>query len=198
MKQAPSTDPGRLRRPIAAVLLVISAFALQRSATLVWARAEGSDGSLLTLSPVGLSRIARDTPSPASTDCRWWPRWDKQGLCVVQRGGEAAFGRLRSGYPLIQVALWLSVAGLFLVTLRVPRPAALRAAVCWGASLLSAAATHVVRLESPAALAALQGLHLDFRSIGFTLACLAAVTSLIAGVLEFTGSRTPAGERPPR
>ena len=195
MSPAPVPPPssptsGFLRvHAVAAVLLVLAAFALQRSATSPWARATASDGARLVLTPVGLSRIQ---PGTQSVDCRWWPRWDKQALCTVAPGGERALSRLRAAAPLLQGGMWLAIGALFLIVLRVPKSPGVRGAVAWGATALVMAAIVLVMRSPRSALSALRDVPLELGAMGAVLAWAALILTFVAGLLELTRSRASA------
>jgi len=179
---------GTLRvRAAVAILLILSAFALQRSATSPWARASAADGARLILTPVGLSRVQPGTPS---IDCRWWPRWDKQALCTVAPGGDGALRRLRAAAPLLQGSMWLAIGALFLVVLKVPKSPAFRGAVAWAATALVMVAIVLVMRAPRVALAALRDVPLQLGAIGAVLAWTALILTFVAGLLELTRDST--------
>lgn len=158
--------------------MVVCAILLQRAATGEWGTTPEVNGSHVLVSPVGVSVVAGTT----STDCRWWPVHGDPQLCGATAGAESAFARIRTTYPLLQIALWLSIVALFLVVLRVGHRALAPIAtllVC----LCSLAAVSFMVFESATTLAALAGKTVQFTQLGALAAYGALVTSAISTVL---------------
>jgi hypothetical protein len=169
-------------RVLAGVLLALAAFALQQSATRAWGRGVAADGSALVVTPVGLSRRA---PGDArAADCRWWPRYGDPALCAAAPGGEGAHDRLRLAYPALLVALWLSVATLFLVVLRLPRPRWVRVSLSLLVAVLVGAGAVLLVSGATTGLAALRDAAVHFTAPGVWLAAAAAIAAAGAAVLE--------------
>ncbi len=178
----------KLARPIAALLIALAAFFLQRGATLGWGTAVTPDAAMFRLSPIGMERIAAVDPVNATVSCRWWPKGGDEALCTVAAGGEDAATRLRLAYPALTVALWVAVTALFLQVLRLPRSPMTRAAITWVVGILATAAILLLATNAPRALAVLAGARLRFGEVGFTLVAAAAVCAGVSGTLELLGS----------
>lgn len=182
----------RSRRGLGALAIFLTAIALQQATTRPWGVAAGPDGSRYELSIVGLSRIAAGSTA-SRTDCRWWPAYGDASLCGARAGGEDAYRRLRLAYPLLQVAMWVAVAGLLLQTLRVPRQRVLQAAVPATASALSAAGILVTMRGAREGLGALAGVAMRFDAPGFAMAVAAVALSALSAVLAMAaGPRSDA------
>ncbi|MEP7345756.1 MAG: hypothetical protein ABI877_10830, partial [Gemmatimonadaceae bacterium] len=143
------------RRSVSALLLILSAGALQRSATTRWGGVTDRAGSRIEVLPIGITRTA---PDGQREICRWWPVSGEVSLCRLAEGTDAAraFGRLRMGYPLLQVGFWAAMIALFLVVLRVPRRRSVRTVSALIAGACALAAILCV-LAAPDALAILAG-----------------------------------------
>lgn len=169
------------RRAIAAVLLVVAAFALQRAATSPWATFSTPDGATVQLTASG---VARHTPSGV-TDCRWWPTHGNTVLCGAS-SNEGSFGRVRWAYPLLFVALWAAIGCLFLVFLRVPRRRGVRTGLTAVTALAVLIAVLVMWYDAPRGLAALEGTSLSRWHIGAWLGWLGALTLGVSAALQAT------------
>ncbi len=178
----------KLARPIAALLIALAAFFLQRGATLGWGTAVTPDAAVFRFSPIGMERIASVDATGGTASCRWWPKGGDERLCAVATGGEGAARRLRLAYPALTVALWVAVAALFLQVLRLPRSPMARAAITWVVGILATAAIMLLATNAPRALVALAGARLRFGAVGFTLVAAAAVCAGVSGTLELLGS----------
>src|SRR5690606_31800326 len=152
----------RLRRVpsrLGMLFIALAAFAIQRGATSPWAWSPSSDGGRVEITPVGVTQRAGD--GTIARDCRWWPTHGDAALCAPGSGGEKAIARLRAVYPLLSVALWVAVAGLFVQVLQVPRPALARAALTWIVPALCLAAIVWFATSARPALAILEDLPLN-------------------------------------
>jgi hypothetical protein len=172
----------RGRRIASAVAIFLTAIALQRACTLPWGRAAAPDGTTYELTAVGLSRLA-SPPGVVRSDCRWWPRYGDATLCRAAPDGAVAHARLRFAYPLLQVALWLSVASVFLQALRVPRQRPLQVAVPLAACILSGGAIAVMSRGARTGLAALADAPPALGGAGHTFAIAAVVLSALSAAL---------------
>jgi hypothetical protein len=106
------------RRVVGAVTMLVAALAVQRASTAPWGRVRAPDGSILLVSPIGVTRAA--TADAPEQRCRWWPEGGERALCAAPAGAGRARARLRLAYPLLQLALWGAVGSLFLQVLRRP------------------------------------------------------------------------------
>jgi len=172
---------GSRARAIAAALTALAAILYQRAATTAWGHAE-VNGVPVTLSAVGLSR------DPGS-DCRWWPAYGDGTLCGVRSGGEASMQQLKAAYPTLQAALWVAIIALFLISLRIPASAAVRAGICALAGALGGAGAYLVLAIAPRALAVFSASRLSADGAGVFLAGAASLSCLLAALLELSGSR---------
>jgi hypothetical protein len=86
--------------------------------------------------------------------------------------------------------MWLAIAALFLVVLKVPRSPGVRGAVAWGATALVMAAIVVVMRSPRDALATLRDVPLQLGAIGAILAWSALLLTFLAGLLELTRARS--------
>jgi hypothetical protein len=165
------------------VAIFLTAVALQRACTLPWGHGTAADRTPYELSVVGLSRLPTDNGSPR-VDCRWWPRYGDAALCSAPTTGAPAHASLRLAYPLLQVALWLSVASLLLQALRVPRHRLVQGALpALVAGLTTTAVVYMVR-GAEDGLAALDGVAISFSDAGAIFAVgAAALSALSAGIL---------------
>lgn len=174
----------QLRRVASAIAMFLSALALQWAATTPWAEGSATDGTRYRVSPIGIAHVVTPTvPNAKTIDCRWWPKVGTPSLCAVADGGERAYRRLRLAYPGLQVALWLSVAALFLQALRIPRSAGAHVAIACVLLVLIASVVVVVRTAPSAALSVLQGVTLAYHSLGYVLASGAAALALLSIIL---------------
>lgn len=178
-------DRVRRRGGLGLLAMAIAAVALQRASTAPWGTAEESaTGAHYVISAVGLSRTEPGRPLP--TDCRWWPRYGDATLCATTSGAARAATQLRRGYPLLQVALWLSVASLLLQALRVPRQRLLQAAPPAIVAALASAAFLAITSGAPASLRALAGTVPHFTGIGALLALAGIGAALVGCVVVLT------------
>jgi len=177
-------SPARNRTGIAMLCLAVAAIALQRGATRPWLASSATDGAAISASPIGLVRVEADG---GVTECRWWPRLGDEGLCTVL--DEAAMATVRRAYPLVIVALWTSVAGLFLAVLAVPRQWPwLPAVVAAGASALIVTAIWSLG-HAPRALSVLASAPPWFSGGGIMAVGMAAVLTTFAAVLLLDARR---------
>lgn len=176
--------PGaRMRTGIAMLCLALSAIALQRGATMPWLSATTADGAALSVSPIGLIRA----DAGGVTECRWWPRLGDETLCEV--AAEGTMAAVRRSYPLVFVALWTAIGGLFLAALAVPRSLPwLPAVVAAGASMMTVGAIWSLSL-APQALAALSGVTAHFAGGGIMAVGAAAVMTTLASLLLLDARR---------
>ncbi|MFN8667797.1 MAG: hypothetical protein U0164_11525 [Gemmatimonadaceae bacterium] len=183
----------RGRRLASAVAIFLTAVALQRACTQPWGRAAAPDGTTYELSAVGLSRLGRSV-TMARTDCRWWPRYGDPALCAPAANGAAAFSGIRRAYPMLQVALWLSVLALFLQALRVPRNRWVQAIVPAAACALSWSAILALSRGASNGLAALADAPLHLSRQGYFGAVAAVALSALSTILvvESFDERAPA------
>ncbi|MCC6928445.1 MAG: hypothetical protein IT359_05565 [Gemmatimonadaceae bacterium] len=160
----------------------LAAVALQRASTQPWGRAAAPDGTTYELSAVGLSRLGRSA-TDTRTDCRWWPRYGDPALCAPAPGSSAAFAGIRRAYPMLQVALWLSVLALFLQALRVPRNRFAQAIVPAASGALAWSAIQALSRGASHGLAALADAPLHLSLQGYLGAVAAIVLSALSTVL---------------
>jgi hypothetical protein len=174
-----------VKRALAALFMGVTAFCIQRGATLAWGRALAPNGTRYKVSPIGLARVLTPArPVSLEVGCRWWPRGaGDASLCAVAPNGTSAFRRLRAAYPTLMVALWLSVIALFLQVLRVPRPLLARVAVTLAVAVLTATAVVLVTSSAEHALVVLDRLDVRYGSWGFSLVLSAFVSSALSGIL---------------
>ena len=189
------------RRVLSAIAMFIAALSLQRACTMAWGGASLRDGSRFIFSVVGLSRFrpasiahttTKEVPVVVATsrmDCRWWPKYGDTALCAARDGRETARARLRLAYPLLQMALWLSIASLLLQVLRVPpqwRIQSVPPAIVFG---LTVAGIVLGRRGVGEGLAALDGVALRFDALGYRFAVVAACMGLASSLLLVERSR---------
>ena len=183
--------------------MFVAAISLQRACTLAWGRAASRDGARFVFSVIGLSRLSpasntavQSTPglsamaTASRVDCRWWPKYGDTSLCSARTGGETARARLRLAYPLLQVALWLSIASLLLQVLRVPplwQVQSAAPAVVFG---LTVAGIVLAKRGAGEGLAALEGLALNFDAPGYRFAVAAACMGLASALLLVERARS--------
>jgi hypothetical protein len=178
----------RLLEGAALLLLAVSAILFQRSATASVGGA--ADGHHLQVSPIdGIADFGLGTTGTAPTECRWWPKLGNEDLCAVAPDGAAWMAWLRRAYPLAVIALWTSVAALFLNALRIPRQApAIGVAVTMLLPALAILALWSVASGAKRALVVLAGLTLEPVS-GFLIMVAATVFTATAGLLLVVSRR---------
>lgn len=169
--------------------IVLAAFAIQRAATGSWGVTSAADGSRVMVSVVGLTRLtAPGVIGGEAVACRWWPPSRPPSaeatLCAAATDAAPAYRALRSAYPLLTMALWLAVATLFLMTLRLPRPPAVRVAGAWIVAGMTGLAIQRMMSNAGPALDAISQGSVRFSQSGFYLAVAAVVLSLLAGWLH--------------
>ena len=165
-------------------MIAAAAILFQRSATTPWAEARAADGRHLLVSPIGLVDFGLGTSGTAPRECRWWPKLGDEELCAVADNGESHMARLRRAYPLVVVAMWLSVLALFLNALRIPRFApAIGIAVTMVVPVVGIAALWSVASSANAAIAILAGADVRVAPSGFSSVFGAALCMALAGGL---------------
>ncbi|MFN8571100.1 MAG: hypothetical protein U0132_03520 [Gemmatimonadaceae bacterium] len=169
------------RRVIAAVLLVVAAFALQRAATGPWGTATAADGAHLQLTVSGLSRLS----AGAVTDCRWWPAHGDATLCGPS-ALMSSYGRVKWAYPLLFVALWASIGCLFLVFLNVPRARWVRAVLTALTGTATLVAVLVMWRDAPQGLLVLQTATDRVLGLGAWLASVGTLSLWVSAGLQAT------------
>ncbi|MEP7383321.1 MAG: hypothetical protein ABI910_16650 [Gemmatimonadota bacterium] len=173
------------RRILSAVAIFLAAVALLQACTVDWGRASASSGPRYEFSAVGLSRFD-GTPDRPRTDCRWWPTYGDAALCGPSANDPPAYRSLLRAYPLLQVALWLSVISLLLQALRVPRGRVLQAfGPAAVAGLTTGAVVSIVRGVRHG-LATLSGVEVVFDGSGYRFAVAAALLSAVSALLLLT------------
>lgn len=169
------------RRIVSAIAMFLCALSLQWAATAPWGEAAAADGTRYRISPIGIAHVvAPNEPSTPTIDCRWWPKVGTQSLCAVVTGYENAYKRLRLVYPGVQVALWMSVAAIFLQALRIPKSRTPHVVFTLVLLAIIVAVIATLRTAPGQALDVLQGIELRFSSLGFLLGSAAAALSLLS------------------
>jgi hypothetical protein len=199
-----NSTPGNSRAPrllegIALLLIAVSAILFQRSATASWAEARVADGRRLQVSPIGLVDFGLGTSGTPATECRWWPKLGDEALCSVSDNGEPSMARLRRAYPLVVVAMWMSVLALFLNALRIPRSApAIGIVVTMVVPVVGIVALWSVASSANAALAVLAGAEVRVAPAGFASVFAAALCMAVAcGLLVASGAWRAAHRKKP-
>ncbi len=176
-----TTPQGRNRRTgtgIALLLLGVAAIAYQRGATRPWLQASPSDGTVIVVTPVGVTRTSGDT---IVSECRWWPRYGNTALCAGTDGRTVP--SVRRAYPLTIIALWSSIAALFVAALAVPRRLpGLPAMIAAATSLLAVLAVWSMGKSAPG-LQALAGSSVRFSGSGIVAVGAAAALTTLAALL---------------
>ena len=174
----------RLLEGIALLLIAVSALLFQRSATIPWFEARAADGRHLQVSPIGITDFGLGTTGTAPTECRWWPKLGNEELCTVVPDGAAPMAWLRRTYPIVVIALWMSVLALFINALRIPRQApSVGVVVTMILPALSILALWSVASGANRALVVLASLTLQPVTTGFGIMVATTVFTATAGLL---------------
>jgi hypothetical protein len=159
-----------------------------------WGEALGPGGTLLRVSLHGIAQAPQTREdAPAFRGCSYLRGQGAVELCAPAEGGDAAFSMLCAAFPLVGVGALLS---LVCCGFAVISPYARRntAAALSGAGFLSAlAGTVLAMIAMPHALAALEGLGLQFGAPAYSAAWIgigcvgfAAALSTASGMLGHT------------
>ena len=106
---------------MAAMALLLAAWAVHSSIPLGWGAADAPDGTRFKVSPVGLSHVLQPHQTvSADVKCGWSPPSGVAELCRVAPGGAAAHGRLRTVRPVLLGTVALAVTAALLAVAGAP------------------------------------------------------------------------------
>jgi hypothetical protein len=159
-----------------------------------WGEALAPSGTLLRVSLHGILQAPQNRENaPAFRGCSYLRGRGAVELCAPAEGADAAFSMLCAAFPLVAAALVMSLMCCGFATIS-PYARRNTAAALSGAAFVAAlAGTVLAMIAMPRALAALQGLGLQFGAPAYTAAwvgigCLAfaAALSTASGMLGHT------------
>ena len=100
---------------LAAVPLLLAAWAVHSSIPFGWGGADALDGTRFKVSPGGLSHVLEPHRTVSrDVKCAWSPPSGDPVLCRVAPGGEAAFARLRAVRPILLATVAIAIGAAVL------------------------------------------------------------------------------------